>query len=193
MGLGESEIRTSEFQAANPMFILIFGLVLTGLWGWMSKKGIEPSTPAKFALGIAQLGLGFLALWWGAVNHDEMGMVAVGWLLLSYLLQTTGELCISPVGLSMVTRLAPARIVSTVMGAWFLALVCTKLRVTSPVVAFIDTESVPVPLETVDTYANVFLPIALASLVVSLICFALVPLLKKWQHEGVEDGNTLPN
>ena len=194
MGLGESEIRTSEFQAANPMFILIFGLVLTGLWGWMAKKGIEPSTPAKFALGIAQLGLGFLALWWGAVNHDEMGMVAVGWLLLSYLLQTTGELCISPVGLSMVTRLAPARIVSTVMGAWFLGTgLSHKIAGYIASGSAIDTESVPVPLETVDTYANVFLPIALASLVVSLICFALVPLLKKWQHEGVEDGNTLPN
>ena len=88
----------------------------------MGRKGIEPSTPTKFALGIAQLALGFLALWWGLGNHDDLGMVAVGWLLLSYMLQTTGELCLSPVGLSMVTRLAPARIVSTVMGtgSWVL-------------------------------------------------------------------------
>ena len=105
MGLGESELRTSEFQAANPTFILIFGLLFSALWGWMGRKGIEPSTPTKFALGIAQLALGFLALWWGAKNHDDLGMVAVGWLLLSYMLQTTGELCLSPVGLSMVTRL----------------------------------------------------------------------------------------
>ena len=80
MGIGETELRTSEFQAANPTFILIFGLLFTALRGWMGRKGIEPSTPTKFALGIAQLALGFLALWWGAKNHDELGMVAVGWL-----------------------------------------------------------------------------------------------------------------
>lgn len=198
MGLGESELRTSEFQAANPTFILIFGLLFSVLWAWMGRKGIEPSTPTKFALGIAQLALGFLALWWGAKNHDELGMVAVGWLLLSYMLQTTGELCLSPVGLSMVTRLAPARIVSTVMGAWFLgtalshdlAGLIAKLTAIEPT----DGEaSVPVPLETVDIYAGVFGQIGVAALVVSVICFALVPLLKKWQHEGVEDVHALGN
>jgi hypothetical protein len=74
------------------------------------------STPVKFALGLLQLGLGFAALWLGAEHADARGMVAVPWLLLGYLLHTTGELCVSPVGLSMVTRLSPARLVSTLYG-----------------------------------------------------------------------------
>ena len=87
----------------------------------LGTRGLEPSTPVKFSLGLLQLGLGFGAFWYGAQSANDRGMVAVVWLLLGYLLHTTGELCLSPVGLSMVTKLSPARIVSTVMGAWFLA------------------------------------------------------------------------
>ena len=83
--------------------------------------GSSPSTPLRFALGLVQLGLGFAALWYGTCAADTRGMVAVWWLLLAYLLHTTGELCVLPVGLSMVTKLSPARLVSTVMGGWFLA------------------------------------------------------------------------
>ena len=81
----------------------------------------------KFALGLLQLGLGFGALWYGAQKADARGMVAVSWLLLGYLLHTTGELCLSPVGLSMVTKLSPRRLVSTVMGAWFLATAFSRI------------------------------------------------------------------
>src|SRR5690606_19733705 len=116
-----SEIPASTFQSANPIFILLFGLAFTALWGFLGARGIEPSTPVKFALGLLQLGLGFAALWYGAQHADARGMVGMGWLLLGYLLHTTGELCLSPVGLSMVVRLSPARSVSTTTGAWFLA------------------------------------------------------------------------
>ena len=68
---------------------------------------MEPSTPLKFALGLLQLGLGFVAFWAGTMTADQRGMVAVGWLLLGYLFHTTGELCLSPVGLSMITKLSP--------------------------------------------------------------------------------------
>jgi proton-dependent oligopeptide transporter, POT family len=110
-----------HFQSVNPIYILIFGLVFTALWTTLGQWGLEPSTPVKFALGLFQLGLGFGAFWLGAQWSDERGMVSLVWLMVGYLLHTTGELCLSPVGLSMVTRLSPARLVSTVMGAWFLA------------------------------------------------------------------------
>ena len=114
MGIGGSEIPASVFQAANPVFILLFGLAFSALWLQLGSLGIEPSTPVKFSLGLVQLGLGYGALWYGCTLADARGMVGVSWLLLGYALHTTGELCISPVGLSMVTKLSPGRLVSTV-------------------------------------------------------------------------------
>src|SRR4029079_15617355 len=88
---------------------------------YLGARGLDPSTPVKFGLGLLQLALGFLAFWYGAQHADSRGMVAVSWLILGYLLHTTGELSLSPVGLSMITKLSPQQIVSTAMGAWFLA------------------------------------------------------------------------
>ncbi len=123
MGLAEriDETPASTYQAVNPAYIIVFGLIFTALWGFLANRRREPSTPFKFALGLLQLGLGFGALWWGAQHADARGMVGLEWLFLAYLLHTTGELCLSPVGLSMVTRLSPVYLVSTVMGTWFLA------------------------------------------------------------------------
>ena len=85
MGVGGPEIPASTFQAANPIFILLFGLVFTAMWGFLGRRGLEPSTPVKFAMGLGQLSLGFVALWWGAQNADSVGMVGMSWLLLGYL------------------------------------------------------------------------------------------------------------
>ena len=121
-------------------------------------------------------------------------MVAVVWLLLGYLLHTTGELCLSPVGLSMVTKLSPRRIVSTVMGAWFLA---TAFSTSWPASSHsspasrakaMEPQVVPPPIETVNLYGDVFGQIAVIAIVSALICFALSPLLKKWMHPEVEQN-----
>jgi len=127
MGVQGAEIPASTYQSANAIFIVLFGLVFTGLWGWLGARGREPSTPVKFGLGLLQLGLGFVALWYGAKIGDARGMSGMSWLLLGYLLFTTGELCLSPVGLSMITKLSPKRLVSTAMGAWFLATAFSSL------------------------------------------------------------------
>lgn len=194
MGVGGSELKASVFQAANPTFILTFGLIFTALWGFLSKRGVEPSTPVKFGLGLLQLGLGFGVLWWGAQNADARGMVGMTWLLLAYLLHTTGELCLSPVGLSMVTKLAPARIVSTVMGAWFLATAFSSFlagliaKLTGVSHGGEGGESViPVPLDTVQVYGEVFGQIGVAACVSSLIVFALSPILTRWMHLSPEE------
>ena len=110
-------------------------------------------------------------------------------LLLSYLLITTGELCLSPVGLSMITKLAPKRIVSMVMGAWFLATAFSNYL--SALIAMLTGVShegdgpavLPPPKETAQAYADVFGPIALAACVSALVVFALTPLLNRWMHE----------
>lgn len=114
-------VPTSVFQSVNPLFIIIFAPIFASLWIALGKRNREPNTTIKFALGIIQLGLGFGVFVLGAHLAGPEGMVALVFLLFGYLLHTTGELCISPVGLSMVTKLSPARIVSMVMGAWFLS------------------------------------------------------------------------
>ena len=193
MTIQGAEVPASIFQAANPIFILTFGLVFTGLWGFLGARGWEPSTPVKFAMGLLQLGLGFGALWLGAQSHDPRGMVAIGWLLLGYMLHTTGELCLSPVGLAMITRLSPARMVSTVMGAWFLAtafsnyLAAMIAQLTGVHGSNGAENMIPAPIHTVTIYGDVFGKIALTALGSALICFAMAPLLQKWMHSGEED------
>lgn len=188
MGVGGAEIPASEFQAVNPIYILLFGLVFTGLWSFLGSRGLEPSPPVKFGLGLLQLGLGFAALWYGAQSADSRGMVVVSWLLLGYLLQTTGELCVSPVGLSLITAISPARIVSTMMGAWFLATAfsqylagqiakLTAVRHEGP-----GEHIIPPPIETVDVYGQVFGQIALAAIVAALVCWFLSPMMTRWMH-----------
>ena len=191
MGVGGSEIPASTFQSVNPIYILVMGLVFTMLWGFLGKRNLEPSTPLKFSFGLLQLGLGFGALWWGAQHCDARGMVGVEWLLLCYFLHTTGELCLSPVGLSMVTRLSPARLVSTVMGAWFLATALSNY-LASVIATFTGVEHsgegeqiIPIPLETVHVYGDVYKQIALAAILSAAACLLLVPLLNKWMHEEV--------
>ena len=187
MGIATSEIPTSPFQAANPIFILMFAPVFAGLWTALGKRGFEPNTPIKFALGLAQLGLGFAVLWYGATFCDDRGMVGIWVLLLGYLLHTTGELCISPVGLSMVTKLSPARLVSTVMGAWFLALAFSNL-LSALIATFTgvgeggEEGAIPIPLDTVHVYGTVFGWIGVASLGAAAVLVVMSPLLAKWMH-----------
>ena len=189
MGTGGAEIPASLFQAVNPIFILLFGLVFTGLWAWLSARGRDPSTPVKFSLGLLQLGFGFTALWYGATHADGRGMVSMVWLILGYMFQTTGELCLSPVGLSMVVKLSPARMVSTVMGAWFLATAFSNYL--AGMIASLtgvshgegEVQIIPPPIETVGLYGDIFGKIAMTAIVSALICFILSPLLRRWMHE----------
>lgn len=190
MGLAtrEEELAASMFQAINAVCILIFGLVFTALWTFLGARGVEPSTPVKFSLGLLQLGLGFWVFYYGAINADSRGMVAVGWLVLGYVLHTTGELCLSPVGLSMITKLSPKVLVSTVMGAWFLATAFSQY-LAAIISQFTgvshnggDENVIPVPLDTVNVYGDVFKQIGIAAIVCAGVCLVLSPLLKAWMH-----------
>jgi POT family proton-dependent oligopeptide transporter len=114
-------VPASVFQSLNPIYIVLLGPVFAGLWVFLAKRGLEPSTPAKFGLGIVQLGLGFLVLVVGAHLVGVNAATPVVFIFLIYLLHTTGELCLSPVGLSAMNRLAPKHMASLIMGAWFFA------------------------------------------------------------------------
>lgn len=112
------EVAASNFQSINAIFIVIFAPILSALWISLAKKNLNPRTPIKFSFGLLLLGLGFLVIAAGQNKADSGALVSPMWLVMTYLLHTLGELCLSPVGLSMITKLAPAKIVSAMMGLW---------------------------------------------------------------------------
>jgi POT family proton-dependent oligopeptide transporter len=121
LGAFDFVIPTPWFQSLNAIFIIIFAAPFSVLWVGLAKRNLDPSAPAKFGLGLIMLGLGFVFMVIAAsvVARGEQAMPYL--LALTYLLHTYGELCVSPVGLSYVTKLAPSRYVSQMMGVWFLA------------------------------------------------------------------------
>ena len=112
------DVPASWFQALNPVFIVILAPLFSMLWIKLSEIGNNPRTPYKFSFGLLLVGIGFIVMT-GAQNKADAGlMVSPLWLIGVYFLHTAGELCISPVGLSLITKLAPPKIVSAMMGLW---------------------------------------------------------------------------
>ncbi len=108
------------FQSLNALFIFTFAPLMAWLWIWLAKRNKNPSTPVKFSFGVFLAGLGFLVLVWGMNSAGAIGMTPVIFIFLIYFIHTMGELMVSPVGLSAVTKLAPVQAVGMTMGAWFL-------------------------------------------------------------------------
>ena len=115
------EIPASWFQSLNPFYIVVLAPVFAAVWVKLARRQLDPSMPGKFAIGLFILGLGFLVMVVAAKIVVAGNQAAPYWLILTYLLHTMGELCLSPVGLSSVTKLAPKRFVGQMMGIWFLA------------------------------------------------------------------------
>lgn len=200
MGLANRnrEIPASLFQSVNPIYILLLGLVFSALWTFLKDRSGDPSSPVKFAFGLALLGLGFGAFWYGATVASDRGMVAIGWLLLGYLLQTMGELCLSPVGLSTMTKLSPRHLVSTVMGGWFLATAFSQYlaaiisQLTGVSESSGNGSTIPPPSETVGVYGGVFGSIAITAILSGVLCLILSPWLTRWMHESTPNEIPLP-
>lgn len=114
-------VTPAQTQSFNSGFILLFAPAFAALWAWLGARRMDPNTPLKFALALVQVGLGFWVLVWGVQFADDSYRVPLIFLAGAYLLHTTGELCLSPVGLSMITKLSPAAVVSFMMAGWFLS------------------------------------------------------------------------
>ncbi|MBX7491796.1 peptide MFS transporter [Qipengyuania sp. 1NDW9] len=114
-------VNASMFQSINAIYIVLLAPLFAMLWQGLARKGAEPSTPMKFGLAVIQVGLGFLVLVWGAESVGINVPTPVIFIFLIYLLHTTGELCLSPVGLSAMNRLSPGHMASLIMGTWFFA------------------------------------------------------------------------
>jgi POT family proton-dependent oligopeptide transporter len=114
------EMKASHFQSINPLFIIALAPIVSQLWKALGARGREPSTPAKMVLGLTLVGVGFVPMVFAAVQAEHAGKAAAAWLFATYFLHTVGELCLSPVGLSFVTKLAPKKYAAILMGTWFL-------------------------------------------------------------------------
>ncbi|HEY2405768.1 MAG TPA: peptide MFS transporter [Polyangiaceae bacterium] len=181
-------IPASVFQSVNPAFILLLAPPLTTLWLLLGRRGREPSSTLKFALGILQLGLGFGALYFGALTSQKTGIVPLPWLLLGYLLHTMGELCLSPVGLSLMTKLSPVKTTGLMMGVWFLSTAFAQYAA-SMIAAFTGVSgegkalhALPAARDTVMVYGTVFGNIAVVALVVGVLVALSAPFVRRWMH-----------
>jgi POT family proton-dependent oligopeptide transporter len=179
------EFTAAQFGFFNAFFIFLLAPVFALLWTTLGRRGLEPSTPVKFALGIAQAGLGFGALVLGAVTPNEAGLVAGYWMVLAYLLHTGGELCLSPVGLSAVTKLAVPSVVGVMMGSWFLATAYSQhVAVQLSKIAALETVQGGVADVggALSTYTELFSTLMYVGLGIAVLQLLISPLLKKMMH-----------
>lgn len=170
-------------QMFNPGIIVIFGPIFAALWVWLAKRKLEPSTPVKFSFGLMFVGAGFLVLTWAAATQAGVDFrVPLLFLFLTYFLHTMGELCLSPVGLSMITKLSVDRVVGMMMGVWFLsssvahiaAGVIAKATSTDTVAGVVTS-----PELALQTYGSIFGTIGWTGVGVGAVLLVLSPLLKK--------------
>jgi POT family proton-dependent oligopeptide transporter len=180
-------ISAPQTQNFNPICIVLLAPVLSWLWTGLAKRGLEPSIPVKFAIALVGVGAGFLFLVWGstfasAANNWQVGL---WWLAGLYLIHSLAELCISPVGLSMVTKLSIARVVGLMMGVWFLSISVAQYFA-GIVAQFASVQTVGGQVTnlkvSLDTYTGTFTSIAWVAIGAGVVLFLLSWPLQKWMH-----------
>lgn len=172
------DVPASLFQSINSIYIILFAPVFAAVWAMLGRKGLEPSAPAKFALALFQVGLGFLIFVWGANSVGAAAMTPVIFVFLIYLLHTTGELCLSPVGLSAMNRLAPSFMASLIMGAWFYMSAVGNF-VAGKIGEATGGESGDM---TKDAVLSIYNEIGWVAIGVGAVVLALSPIVKRWMH-----------
>ena len=180
-------VPTSLFQSINPIYIILLAPLFAWLWQSLARRGMEPSAPAKFGLAVAQVGLAFLVFVWGANSVGPTALTPVLYVFLIYLIQTTAELCLSPVGLSAMARLSPLHLASFVMGAWFYMSAVGNF-VAGKIGESTGGESGEMSKELV---LQVYSKIGWVAIGVSVLVLAVSPFVKRWMHlDTIEDRVT---
>jgi len=178
-----------QTQALNAGWILIFAPIFAAIWTFLGKRGQDLNPVVKFGLALAQVGAGFLILQWGSTFADGAFRMPLIFLVLMYMLHTTGEMCLSPVGLSQMTKLSPASVVSFMMAVWFLAVAIAQW-VGGKIAGLTATETVGGqvldPGAALAASLKVFNVIGLVSIAIGILFLILSPILKKWSH-GSDD------
>ena len=167
-----------------PGWVIILSFFFAWLWPWLNKKGKEPSTPLKFALSFILMGIGFYIFYLGCNANIDTGFISLPVFILGYFFIISGELCLSPIGLSMVTKLSPQKIVAMMMGIWFFAsaigeFLAGKIGALMSVPKEVQdnaTQSLPY-------YADVINKIGIGSIGVGLLLIFLIPLIRRWMAD----------
>ncbi|MGB5257794.1 MAG: peptide MFS transporter [Woeseiaceae bacterium] len=183
--IGDTTFTAAQFGSLNAGFIMLLAIPFATLWTWLAKKDMEPSTPVKFGLGILQAGLGFGSLVYGAQHPDQFGQVAMIWLILAYLFHTTGELCLSPVGLSAVTKLSIGNVVGVSMGTWFLATALSETvatRLGKMAAISVDGNETADAATALATYTQLFEFLMWVGLGAGIFMIVISPILRRWMH-----------
>ncbi len=174
-------IQPAQTASFNSGFILLLAPAFAALWAFLARRGLDPNPPAKFALALLQVSAGFFLLVWGSENFAGADFrVPMIFLVLAYLLHTTGELCLSPVGLSQMSKLAPPAIIATIMATWFLASAAAGY-LSALIAQLAATETIAGqvldPAKALATYNDVFTTIALWGTGIGAALLVLSPLL----------------
>ncbi len=178
------EVPAAVFQSINAIYIVLLAPFFAILWTWLGRRGLEPSAPAKFGLGLIQLGAGFLVLVAGALAAGTGSLTPVIFIFLIYLLHTTGELCLSPVGLSAMNRLAPAHMASLIMGTWFFASATGNFAAGMIAAAVGAEDAGP------DRVLEVYSTVGWVAVAVGVSVILISPLVKKLMHlDTLQDEN----
>ncbi|NLS28772.1 Dipeptide and tripeptide permease A [Sphingomonas sp. S2M10] len=174
-----------QTQSFNALFIVLLAPLMSMLWGGLAKRGMEPSIPVKFGIALIAVGGGFLFLVWGANWADDSFKVSVWWIAGLYFIHSFAELCISPVGLSMITKLSIARIVGMMMGVWFLSISVAQY-VAGVIAQFASVETVGGQVTnlkvSLETYLSVFTLISEWAIGLGVLLLLLSWPLKRWMH-----------
>jgi POT family proton-dependent oligopeptide transporter len=185
---GLFSLSAPQTQNFNSIAIMLLAPVMSVLWGFLAKRNLEPSIPVKFGIALMGVGAGFLFLVWGTMYVGPDYKVGLWWLAGLYVIHSLAELCISPVGLSMITKLSIARVVGLMMGVWFLSISVAQY-VAGVVAQFASVETVGGQVTnlkvSLDTYVGVFVTISEVAIVLGVVLLLLSWLLKKWMH-GVQ-------
>jgi POT family proton-dependent oligopeptide transporter len=184
LGIDLPELSVNNFLP--PGWVIVLTLLVAPLWPRLRKRGKEPSTPLKFALSFIFLGIGFYVFYLGCLANESTGVIPLWPFIAGYFFIILGELCLSPIGLSMVTKLSPAKIVSMMMGIWFFASAIGEFlagkigSLTSVPKEILDKND---PVLSLPYYADVIQKIGIASVVIGIVLMFTVPLLKKWMKD----------
>jgi POT family proton-dependent oligopeptide transporter len=168
------------------MFIVLLAPLFSGLWGWLDRRGLDPSKPTKSALGLTLAGLSFIPLAFAAEQSGASGgLASVWWLVFAYFVLELGEMCLSPVGLSAVTQLAPIRVVSLMMGTWFLATAFSETLAA----LFGKLAAIEVPegevmnvADAAAKYAHLFWVMTAIGVGFGAVAFVVAPLIRRGMH-----------
>ena len=183
--IGSYLMPAAQTQIFNPLFIVTFAPVFSVMWAWLGKRGLEPSVPVKFAIGLILVGVGFLALVFGAQFADENALVPLFWLALAYFIHSIAELFLSPVGLSMITKLSIPKLVGMMMGVWFFFTAMAQY-VAGVIAQFAGTETVGGEVlnsrAALDASISVFQMIGYIGVGVGVALLVISPILRKGMH-----------